>query len=113
MKNPLYRQAATLQIGMSQRSSRRGIKHDPMFSLSYIRDWLKSQKRCDCCGVKFDIKPKHDRRAHANSPSLDRINTKKGYVKGNVALICWRCNKLKADATSKELHRIADWMDMI
>jgi hypothetical protein len=41
-----------------------------------------------------------------NSPSLDRIDTSKGYVKGNVWVISWRANKLKSDATLAELESI-------
>ena len=55
--------------------------------------------------------PKRDRVPHNDSPSLDRINPKRGYVEGNVALICFRCNKIKSDATQRELRMIADWMD--
>lgn len=39
----------------------------------------------------------------ANSPSIDRIVSAKGYVKGNVQIISWRANKLRADASVQEL----------
>lgn len=45
------------------------------------------------------------------SPSVDRINSAKGYQKGNLAIISYRANALKRDGTAKEHHRIADWMD--
>lgn len=45
-----------------------------------------------------------------NSPSLDRINNKKGYVKGNVAVISMRANHVKADGTTAELTAIANFM---
>ena len=44
-----------------------------------------------------------------NSKSLDRIHSTKGYVKGNVILISWRANKLKADATLEEMVKIGEW----
>jgi hypothetical protein len=37
-----------------------------------------------------------------NSPSLDRINPKLGYVKGNVEVISHRANTLKSDGTLEE-----------
>ena len=44
--------------------------------------------------------------------TLDRLNPRKGYIKGNVAVISWRANKLKCDVVdSNELRRVADWMD--
>ena len=39
-----------------------------------------------------------------NSPSLDRIEPERGYVPGNVIVISNRANRLKSDATVKELR---------
>ncbi|WP_139375704.1 hypothetical protein [Sphingopyxis flava] len=44
-----------------------------------------------------------------NSPSLDKINPNLGYVKGNVIVISGRANRLKADASIKELRDIASF----
>lgn len=46
-----------------------------------------------------------------NTPTMDRIDSSKGYVKGNVHIISGRANTLKRDATTTELRRIADYMD--
>ena len=45
------------------------------------------------------------------SPTLDRIWCDKGYVKGNIAVICKNCNSKKGNATPDELRRIADWIE--
>lgn len=37
-------------------------------------------------------------KAHPDSPSLDRINPKRGYVRGNVQVISWRANMLKSNS---------------
>lgn len=42
------------------------------------------------------------------SPSLDRIDSSKGYVKGNVRVISKRANTLKNDATIKELTLVLE-----
>ncbi len=42
-----------------------------------------------------------------NSPALDRIETTKGYVRGNVWVISQRANVIKNDATVAELFMIA------
>ena len=41
------------------------------------------------------------------SPTLDRIIPTRGYVPGNVLVICWRANRLKNDATPRELRQLA------
>jgi hypothetical protein len=46
-----------------------------------------------------------------NSPSIDRIDSQKGYVPGNVAWMSYRANRLKNDGTADEHRRIADWME--
>lgn len=45
------------------------------------------------------------------SPSLDRIDNSRGYVKGNVAIISFRANTLKNSATARELKLIADYVE--
>lgn len=42
-----------------------------------------------------------------NSASLDRIDSTKGYISGNVEIISWRANRIKNDATPKEIELIA------
>ncbi len=39
-----------------------------------------------------------------NSPTLDRIDNSLGYKKGNVLVVSWRANRIKCDATPKELY---------
>lgn len=48
-----------------------------------------------------------------DSPSIDRIDSKRGYVRGNVHIISSRANALKSDATADELRRIADNLDRL
>jgi hypothetical protein len=45
-----------------------------------------------------------------DSPSVDKIDPKKGYVKGNICVISWRANKLKSDATLEELVAVVNYM---
>ena len=40
------------------------------------------------------------------SPTLDRIVNSRGYVPGNVAVVSWRANAIKKDATVAELRKL-------
>lgn len=46
-----------------------------------------------------------------NSPSIDRIDSTKGYIKGNIAIISNRANRIKSNSTPTELRRIANWAE--
>lgn len=45
-----------------------------------------------------------------NSPSLDRIIPKLGYVEGNVAFISFKANNIKSDANCEELEKVLNWL---
>jgi hypothetical protein len=47
------------------------------------------------------------------SPTLDRIDSTKGYVKGNVVVVSWRANRLKSDATLDELRAIVRFYERL
>ena len=48
--------------------------------------------------------------ARSNNPSLDRIDSSKGYIKGNVEVISYRANTLKKNGSSLEHQKIADYI---
>ncbi len=43
-------------------------------------------------------------------PSIDRLDPSKGYVRGNVAVISNKANRIKSDGTAEHHERIAAWM---
>lgn len=46
------------------------------------------------------------------APSLDRMDSTKGYVPGNVKVISLRANVIKNDATAYELQQVTDYVSI-
>ena len=44
-----------------------------------------------------------------NSPSIDRIDSTKGYIKGNVQVISKKANTLKNSSSLSELIILGEW----
>ena len=48
-----------------------------------------------------------------DSVSFDRIDAEKGYIKGNVAIMSWRANRIKNNGTAQEHQQLADYMNKV
>ena len=62
---------------------------------------------CPILGIELDYYADSMR---DNSPSFDRVDPSKGYVKGNVAIISMRANRIKNNGTAEEHEKIAAFM---
>jgi len=89
------------------RSKKNGIE------FSITKDDLVLSGTCPCCDGEMRAKTVADgiNGPRDFSPSIDRIDPNLGYTADNVALICWRCNSLKKDASVQELKKIIKWME--
>jgi hypothetical protein len=47
---------------------------------------------------------------HPHAPSLDRIDPKKGYIRGNVVVISRMANSIKADASAEQIGMVYRWL---
>jgi len=88
-------------------AKRRAVTREIEFDITV--DDIVIPKYCPILGLK--LQPVHGMTGRDSSPSLDRIDNSKGYVKGNIAVISFRANTLKNNATAAELRAIADFMD--
>lgn len=87
----------------------------------------RAKTRAKDANVPFDLKPSdvtipatcpvlgipircNVGRAKDDSPSLDRIRPKLGYVLGNVIVMSVRANRLKNNGTTEELEAVAKFM---
>lgn len=46
-----------------------------------------------------------------DSPSMDRIDSNRGYEPDNIQIISWRANRIKNDSTPEELKLLAEFME--
>jgi hypothetical protein len=65
--------------------------------------------RCPALGIDLIYGGGHDNRDA--SPSLDRLRPEFGYVRGNVATISYRANRIKSNAQLHELKSIAAFLE--
>ena len=61
-------------------------------------------QKCPVLGIPLKL---GEGRPISNSPTLDRIEPSKGYVKGNVMVISYKANTIKSDAGPQELMQVA------
>jgi hypothetical protein len=64
---------------------------------------------CPILDIKLEHNVKHSKE---NSPSIDRIDNTKGYIKGNIQVISTLANNMKNSATFEQLHKFADWVKL-
>lgn len=62
---------------------------------------------CPILHIRLEHNLKHSKE---NSPSIDRIDNTKGYIKGNIQVISTLANNMKNSATFEQLHKFADWV---
>ena len=81
--------------------------HGSDLDAEYLRSIFPKDRKCPLTRKRFVYTPRHN-----DSPELDRINPKMGYVKGNVVWISSRMNILKRDATASELKMLATYASL-
>jgi hypothetical protein len=84
---------------MLSRSKKRALENGVEFSLT-LEDIIIPDV-CPLLEQPLDIGAS---KAHDWSPSIDRIDSSKGYIPGNVWVVSWRANRIKNDATFQELE---------
>lgn len=64
---------------------------------------------CPALGIKFKYESQSNRRAD-DAPTIDRIDSSRGYVRGNVQILSRKANRIKNDGTPDEVMRVAMFM---
>ncbi len=63
--------------------------------------WIAQDGKCAITDIKMDWLPGNGER-NRNKVTMDRIDSSKGYVAGNVWLVCEWANRAKTDMTKEE-----------
>lgn len=92
-------------IQLKERAESKNIDFD--LSLTSIRNLLKA-KKCFYTGTELTFETNSQR-----GLSIDRIDSSKGYVKGNVCACTRRVNSIKGNLTSHEIKMLANKLDKL
>jgi hypothetical protein len=98
-----YRNRVTNMLYKAQWRSK---KYNLPFNLE-LSD-IKIPEKCPVFNIKFLDGKGHDK---MYSPSLDKIDPKFGYVKGNVQVISLLANLMKQNANKEQLLAFAAWIN--
>ena len=80
-----------------RRADKRGLDFD------ITKDDIVVPEYCPLIGIKLNV---NENGAGPDSPSIDRIDSNKGYVKDNIWVISHRANTVKNDASFEELFTL-------
>lgn len=84
----------------------RSKSHNIDFSLT-LEDienlWIAQDGTCALSGVKMTYELQNGRTP--TNVSIDKIDRTKGYVTGNVQLVCMACNQIKSDLSEDEMYQ--------
>ena len=95
----------TLYMAAKCRAKKRGLD----FTIDY--EDVIIPEICPVLGIKLVVRAGNGiPGGKLDSPSLDRIDNTKGYVKGNIQVISHMANSMKFTASPKELKLFAEWI---
>jgi hypothetical protein len=104
--NPILRQTNNMICNARTRAKNKGIAFD--IDHAYIRSIIPSHCPIFNIPLEWSTQRNNGHCTLPNSPSLDRIDPSKGYVKGNVWIISHRANSIKNDASHEELKLVTE-----
>lgn len=88
------------------RAAKRRAKNKSL-EFSITLDEIVISESCPILGIPLIV---GDSKIHDTSPSLDRIDNSKGYIKGNVQVISNLANRMKNSASNELLIKFANWI---
>lgn len=93
--------AKQLLASAKKRGKTMGIDIDEAFVLE-----LLDSENCSVTNIPFQYHQIDGLSRNPFSPSLDRIDSSRGYFKDNVRLVIWQYNLMKGEITDEQLYSI-------
>ena len=98
-------EGTSLEYRMLARCRSRAKRSDPPLDFNLSEEDILIPERCPV--MQTPIR----KGSGARSPSVDRIDSSKGYIKGNVRVISSLANSLKSNLTLEELRNLLDYVE--
>ena len=91
------------------RSKKKNLKFD--IDTKYLMSIYPKDNKCPILG--YTMRPAQNGSSGQDkySPSLDRIDPRKGYIKGNVEWVCSLANQMMTYAEGPDLIRFSKWIN--
>jgi len=83
------------------------------FEINISEDWVEEKLKkgtCELTGLPFDFSPSKNTHFNRYAPSLDRINSSKGYTKDNVRVVLSSVNIALGQYTDEDMLPILEAM---
>jgi hypothetical protein len=88
-----------------QRAKEKGREHS--ISVADVKNIYPADGLCPIFGVKLEF---NEAGFRDSSPSIDRIDSTKGYTVDNIQVISWKANRIKGAATLQELEMLVAYL---
>lgn len=87
---------------------RRAIRKQMSFEVTAQQLEAITPDTCPVFGIEFQFID--SKRQSSNSPSVDRLDSSKGYVLENLCVISMKANVIKNAYTAEDVFKVARWM---
>jgi hypothetical protein len=88
-----------------QRATLKKLEHD--ITLQDVKELYPIDGCCPVFGFKLEFGNAGFRE---HSPSIDRIDSSKGYTKDNIQILSWKANRIKGYATVEDLEAVLAYL---
>lgn len=111
LKHKIRRLLSRIEGGHRRGQDFLSLEHD--VTTDYLVSIFPKNMRCPVMGIKMEWGGGKTSKGTDNSPSLDRINPKLGYLKGNVMWLCNKVNRMKSDQTLETVIKLGEWAERL